>query len=952
MSASRTKPGLAGAITADGRLSRRSFIASASGLIAVSVLGLPRAASAHSSQPMTFPPDALGKPGIATQRIDGLAKVRGDKIFARDYAARDMPGWPAAQWHALYLYALSTDHAFLGLDLSSLSKAAQPRRIVYGDDMSKSLRSPKLVRRRDLAIDEKLQQARQTGKQLQGFDRPTGQEFDLIVQPGATPNYLGQAVALLLFDSAAACRAAQREMRFRDADFQVYATDTSRSENMGEVFPPQTTYVKYDLNGQQFSYAGADPASYLAEVPGWQGRIAAEIAAHPDYISQPIACDMKATDPMFLEPEAGLVWYDAETAALNIVLGTQSPDGDVRDLAGMFGSADSPVKVEAINLTPCSPGGGFGGRDSSPFTLMLALAAPFAEGNPVRLALDRFEQFRTGLKRHGTIVKGALTAAPDMSLKLVEMNFAFDGGGRKNLSPYCAALAALCAGGAYQLPMANIFAEARHSQNISGGSQRGFGGPQAYFAIETALDDLAAGQGWDPVALRRANLATETSTTVAGGPIAQELRLAEMLDLAAAHPMWRDRAAIKAEFAARGITYGTGLALSLQAYGTSGDGMVAAVRMAPDGSFSVQSDAVDMGNGSATTLAVAIGEYLGTNASSIEMADYDLFGQTGLTTDDPEKQRWANPRWTAKSTGSSSACLTGLHQVHTVKETARAMFEGSILPAARRLWQLPDLVSSDVAWVGGLLVDIRGFMPPLSHRQLAQDIYASLGTDTPLPTGALGHAYFQSDWAEADFDTAGGRLRLRLDGLACYGAEGAAPKPIPRQNTIGPDALTTRYSRYVWAPCLNVIGLTVDRANGRVELQNVLSVLNAGRIHVPELVSGQSQGGIAMALGYALMEDMPEGMEGPANGLWNLNRYHLPRMADLPLATSYAPDVRAQELVILKETPGDGRAGRGIAEAVMCSVAPAISNALFDAVGRRYASLPITPQKILQGLAS
>jgi CO/xanthine dehydrogenase Mo-binding subunit len=52
----------------------------------------------------------------------------------------------------------------------------------------------------------------------------------------------------------------------------------------------------------------------------------------------------------------------------------------------------------------------------------------------------------------------------------------------------------------------------------------------------------------------------------------------------------------------------------------------------------------------------------------------------------------------------------------------------------------------------------------------------------------------------------------------------------------------------------------------------------------------------------------------------------------------------------MPETPGDGRAGRGIAEAVMCSIAPAISNALRDALGVRYASLPITPAKILAGL--
>jgi CO/xanthine dehydrogenase Mo-binding subunit len=93
-------------------------------------------------------------------------------------------------------------------------------------------------------------------------------------------------------------------------------------------------------------------------------------------------------------------------------------------------------------------------------------------------------------------------------------------------------------------------------------------------------------------------------------------------------------------------------------------------------------------------------------------------------------------------------------------------------------------------------------------------------------------------------------------------------------------------------------------------------------------------------------------MEGPANGMWNLNRYHMARMADVPLPATFVAGERSQELIVLPETPGDGRAGRGIAEAVMCSVAPAISNALKDAVGHRFASLPITPKKILEGLSS
>lgn len=928
-------------------MTRRSFVQTAAGMIALSVTGLPRLAQAAVPANIVSQIGTTSSPipGIASERIDGRAKVTGQKVFARDFNARDMPGWPNQQWYALYLYALTTDHAFLGIDLSGLPANAQPKRVVLGNSLKGRFLAPRVIGRRDLHLDEHIRQLSQNGDSG-SFDRPPDIEFDLIVKPGNVPDFLGQAVALLMFDSAASYRAARSALQFRDAEFQIYALDAGHSAGMGSIFPPETTYVKYTLGNENFSYATADPNTYMAQVPDYRAKIAEALAADPTHLSQPVAFEKRAMDPMFMEPETGLAWYEAGNTALHLVLGTQSPDGDIGDIAGMYGTSDSPVKVTNILLTSCYPGGGFGGRDSSPFSLMMALAAPFANGNPVRLEFDRFEQFRTGLKRQAVKIEGQLAVGADMKMLSAQMVLRFDGGGRKNLNPYVASLAALCAGGAYQVPMADIYANANHTQNVSGGSQRGFGGPEAYFAIETALDDLAVKKGWDPLALRRANLVADDGTTVAGGPIAQQLRLGEILDIAEAHPLWRDRAAIKAEYATRGETYGTGVALSLQAYGTSGDGVVAAVHLTPEGQFRVESDGVDMGNGSATTFGVIIGPILGANATRVDMACYSLWGQTGLTTTDTTGTRWANPDWTQKSVGSSSACLTGLHQVHVVQQTARALFEGSIMAAARKLWQKPDIAAAQTRWQDGMLLADDGALPPLSLADLGRTIHQE-----GLPTGALGHAYFQVQWVEADFPTAGGTLRLQLDGLSYYAAGATSPQRVVRQNTSGPDAITKRYARYVWAPCLNVVGLTVDRKTGQVQVENVLSILNAGRVHVPELVSGQSQGGIAMALSQSLLEDMPPGMEGPANGRWNLNLYHLAHMQDVPLGVKYQPGARAQELIVLPETPGDGRAGRGIAEAVMCSTAPAISNALLDAVGKRFASLPITPEKILGGLA-
>lgn len=932
-------------------LSRRSFLKTTSGMIALTVIGLPRGEKAEAQ-------GLSPTPGVATQRIEGVTKVTGAKIFARDFNARDLHethGWPKTQWYAMFLRALTTTRSFQGVDLSGLPAGAQPLKTILGNDFAKGRLTPRLTLSRDRIIDDLIRdaadQARQaaiaTGGQI---DRPDSVIFDLVVQPGNRADFLGQAVALLLFDSAAAYRAARRQMQFDDAAYQVYGPEIGPKPDQHKVFKPETLYVKEDDPADpanDFSFYLSNWDDYAADAKAHAKNIEDYLATAPDLILHRFTSDMRAMDPMFMEPESGLIWFDRAEKTMNVLLGTQSPDGDIADICSMYGDCGSGKPLEQGVLISCFPGGGFGGRDKSPFSLMLGLCADFADGNPVKLEYDRFEQFRVGLKRHACALTGLIAVTPEQKLKVVQMNLAFDGGGRKNLSPYVASLAALCAGGSYKFPMANIFANATHSENISGGSQRGFGGPQAFFATETAMDEIAVQQGWDPVGFRLNNILAEGDATVVGGPVDQELRLDEMLNTAANHPLWADRAAIKAGYAQRGLTYGTGLAMSLQAYGTSGDGVVAAITLTPDGTYDLQSDAVDMGNGSATTLGVVIGDILGANASTVGMGGYTLFAQTGLTKNSKigcqGDAGWDDPKMTKKGVGSSSACLTGFHQVHVARQTAQAVMANTILPAARLAWGQPGLSEEDVTWQDGSLTAY-GY-EPLGLAQLAGVVYSE-----GLSKGAVAHAYYQASWVSADFDTAIGRRRFQLDGLAFYPSDDGAAVPVWRRNTQAMACDSSRESRFVWAPCVNVISLTVDHRSGAVRVENSLSVLNAGRVHVEPLVSGQSQGGVAMAIGYTLHEDMPPGMSGPANGTWNLNDYHVPRYRDVPLATQFAPGGRSQELIVMPETPRDQKQGRGIAEAVMCSVAPAISNALRDAVGVRFTSLPITPAKILEGL--
>ena len=109
---------------------------------------------------------------------------------------------------------------------------------------------------------------------------------------------------------------------------------------------------------------------------------------------------------------------------------------------------------------------------------------------------------------------------------------------------------------------------------------------------------------------------------------------------------------------------------------------------------------------------------------------------------------------------------------------------------------------------------------------------------------------------------------------------------------------------------------------------------------VPQVVLGQAQGGFAMGVGYALLEDLPPFEDGPGNGQWNLGRYLVARGSDLPLHTL---DIEVLPPLSPREPP------KGMAEVVMIPVVPALLNAIHDATGHRFQSLPVT-QAMIKGV--
>ena len=376
------------------RPSRREFLnwVSAGG-IALSLSRLGAAEAAGLPPRASLPGRANWNPAAnGAGRVDGAAKVTGAKLYASDFRAADLPGWPANTSHAMLIRAPDATHVYLGMDLARLGGAMKPSVVVTSADLDKI-----------------------------GTRVPEFYTGDLFCPVGKTPLYLGQPVGLLIFETFDAFD--QARLALRDGTFVRFGEETGpvampaygayrftrvagATPDAPDVYSPILAGWVSPGRSQNaplpiWSPAAKDTEASYAKAAIHGERIRAELAAkNPNLLVLDREFETQSVDPMFLEPETGLAWYSGNSGSLELVLGVQSPYEAAESIAHLLGEARAPFKPARINTQFTYMGGGFGGRDHTPFVLYVALAAMFFPGHPVRLAHDRYQQFQAGIKRH------------------------------------------------------------------------------------------------------------------------------------------------------------------------------------------------------------------------------------------------------------------------------------------------------------------------------------------------------------------------------------------------------------------------------------------------------------------------------------------------------------------------------------------------------------------------
>src|SRR5713101_6168570 len=179
------------------RPSRREFVkwVTASG-IALSLSRLGSAEEVGFAARETLPGRQNWNPAATgAGRIDGVAKVTGAKLYASDFRAADLPGWPQNTAHAMLILVPDATHVYTGMDLSRLSGALKPAVVVTAADLARV-----------------------------GTRVPEFYAGDLFCPVGTTPLYLGQPVALLIFETFDAFDLAR--LALRDGTFVKFGEET------------------------------------------------------------------------------------------------------------------------------------------------------------------------------------------------------------------------------------------------------------------------------------------------------------------------------------------------------------------------------------------------------------------------------------------------------------------------------------------------------------------------------------------------------------------------------------------------------------------------------------------------------------------------------------------------------------------------------------------------------
>jgi CO/xanthine dehydrogenase Mo-binding subunit len=168
------------------------------------------------------------------------------------------------------------------------------------------------------------------------------------------------------------------------------------------------------------------------------------------------------------------------------------------------------------------------------------------------------------------------------------------------------------------------------------------------------------------------------------------------------------------------------------------------------------------------------------------------------------------------------------------------------------------------------------------------------------------------------------RARDRGQPLSWHGYFDPVTTPLDGESGQG-----VPYATYAFASHLALV--TVDTSTGEVRVNKIVAAHDVGKAINPQNVEGQIQGGVGMGIGFALIEEFIPGKTA------SMGDYHIPTSLDMPEIIS---------LIVEDPEPTGPYGAKGVGEPALIPTAPAILNAIADALGEPILRLPAHPERV------
>ncbi|HXF56033.1 MAG TPA: xanthine dehydrogenase subunit D [Actinomycetota bacterium] len=575
-----------------------------------------------------------------------------------------------------------------------------------------------------------------------------------------------------------------------------------------------------------------------------------------------------------LGPEAGLA-VPAEDGGVDLYVATQWLHVDRQQIAPVLGLPEEKVRLHLAGV-----GGAFGSREDVHMQIHACLLA-LHTGKPVKMSYGREESFFGHVHRHPARIWMRTGATRDGRLVAVRCRFLIDGGAYTSSSPFVIANASTFACGPYEVPNAFIEGTAVYTNNPPCGAMRGFGAVQAAFAHEAQMDKLARELGLDPVELRLRNAVGTGSVLPTGQVIRGTAPVRELLERVRAAPLPQPEP-VDARGRRDPITLPGGVAGNVG----RGEGLRRGVGYAAGYKNVGYSEGFD--DYSTARVRLSLGSdgrpvaEVHTAAAEVGQGVHTVVVQVARTVLGVEDVVLHPPDTLVGSAGSSSASRQTMMTGGAVEAACRAVLEELV---ARARQARPDLEGAELTVADGELMADGVPVAPVAEF-LGEPIEA---------TREYHHR------PTTTFDEEG-------------------------QGDI--------HVTFTFAAARAVV--EVDEELGLVRVVELAVAQDVGRAINPQMVEGQVEGGSAMGLGLALMEELQ--LDGGRIRNASFTDYLIPTILDMP-------PVRSS--LVEEPEPGVPFGAKGVGEPSTIVAPAAVVAALRAATGRELNRIPVRPDDLV-----